>query len=173
MEVDEKNKTTDFQRKVFTRYHSSISLLKADQEKPRKRIVPTTKKCGLREEFKKTFLPLLIDVFELRQMTQNFKSREALPLLPEKEEISKSPKEIIKKLEALQNDIEESKRWCEGVILQISKGIQEAKEALQFIDNSSEISEIKNNESALKEEKKPISFFSHIKSIFSKKKVES
>ena len=43
-----------------------------------------------------------------------------------------SPEEILQKLTLLQEDIEESRRWCEGVIVQIEKGIAEAKEALQF-----------------------------------------
>ncbi len=124
MEAEEKE--SGFRRKVYTKmYNSSISQLKADCEKPQKKIVLTSKKLGMREEFKKTFLPLLIDVFELRQMIQNTKSAIApsLKTLP--------PEQILEKLKTLQEDIAESKRWVEGVIAQIDRGIQEAKEALE------------------------------------------
>ena len=69
------------------------------------------------------FLPLLIDVFELRQMIDNYKSNSS-------ESIEKSPQQILERLEELQGDIEETQRWCDGVILQIAKGIKEAKDAL-------------------------------------------
>lgn len=120
-------------------YKDSISHIQADQEKPHKKIIPTGRISGVREDFKKTFLPLLIDVFELRQMVQNFKSRYSSSFLFTHGQTSKSPKEVIQRLQQLQDDIEESKRWCEGVILQIEKGIEEAKEALQFIESSPEI----------------------------------
>ena len=78
------------------------------------------------------FLPLLIDVFELRQKVQNISRGAKLPFGFKKE--SGCPQEILTRLTELQDDIEESKRWCEGVIMQIEKGVKEAKEALQFID---------------------------------------
>ena len=56
-------------------------------------------------------------------MIDNYKSNSA-------EEIEKSPQQILEKLEELQGDIEETQRWCDGVILQIAKGIEEAREAL-------------------------------------------
>lgn len=62
--------TEEFQRKIYTK---SISILQADEHKSPKKIIPSSKISGLREEFKKTFLPLLIDVFELRQMIENYK----------------------------------------------------------------------------------------------------
>ena len=112
-------------------YHSSMSALQADKANARKKIIPSSKKKGLREEFKKTFLPLLIDVFELRQMIRHHKTQN--PNVDTKE--YKSPKDILEKLQQLQSNIEESKRWCDGIISQISKGIDEAKEALQCIEN--------------------------------------
>ena len=58
-----------------------------------------------------------------RQMIDNYKSDPS-------EGGEKSPQQILKRLEVLQGDIEETQRWCDGVILQIAKGIEEAKEAL-------------------------------------------
>ena len=89
----------------------------------------------MREEFKKTFLPLLIDVFELRQMIENHKIRSHTPFQFPIDKISKTPHEILEQLQLLQGEIEESQKWCEGVILQISKGIAEAKEALEYLEN--------------------------------------
>ncbi len=133
MTIGEPPPVDGFRRKVYERmYTDSISLLKADQEKPKKKIVPTCTKSGLREDFKKTFLPLLIDVFELRQRIQNHKAKNSS---------TTQPREILLRLQELQKEIEESQRWCEGVILQISKGIQEAKEALQFIEKSPQMEE--------------------------------
>ena len=85
---------------------------------------------GLREDFKKTFLPLLIEVFELRQSIENYTTQLHRPhrFFPAID--TKSPQEILSRLEVLQNDIEESERWCQGVILQIAKGVEEAKRAL-------------------------------------------
>lgn len=116
---------------------STMQAMNEDQKRPHKKIVPTSRISGMREEFKKTFLPLLIDVFELRQMIESHKSmaKNHLPftLHPPK----KSPQEILDRLRELQKEIEESQRWCDGVVCQIAKGIEEAKEALQFIENSS------------------------------------
>jgi hypothetical protein len=127
-----------FQKKVYTRLSSSdisplfskesINSLK-DPLEPKK-IIATSVSHTLREEFKRTFLPLLIEVFELRQTIQNFKNPSNFPPFASKKPLS-SPKEILKRLEALQNEIEETKRWCEGVVLQISKGVDEAREALK------------------------------------------
>ncbi len=134
MEVEETKNESGFRRKVYTKmYNSSMSQIKADCEKPQKKIVPTSKKLGMREEFKKTFLPLLIDVFELRQMIQNAKAANASSLLKSLGKKPLTPEHILEKLENLQEDITESKRWMEGVIAQIDKGITEAKEALENV----------------------------------------
>lgn len=110
-------------------YNSSISQLLAESEKPKKKIIPSSKMKGLREEFKKTFLPLLIDVFELRQMIKSAKG-ESHDFF-EINHKCKSPEEIMLRLKELQSDIEESQRWCNGVISQISKGINEVQQALE------------------------------------------
>ena len=118
-----------FRKKVYARIYDPSQRENTGEKI--KKIIPSSKMSGLREDFKKVFLPLLIDVFELRKKIQNYKIdrphsfvlQEAIP----------PPQEILTRLTALQSDIEDSRRWCEGVILQISKGIEEAKEALQFI----------------------------------------
>ncbi len=120
-----------FRKKVYASIYKP-SNMEINGKSPVKKIVPSSKISGLREDFKKVFLPLLIDVFELRKRIQNHKAGCKSPF-GIKGDFS-CPGEILKQLTALQNDIEESKRWCEGVILQISKGIEEAKEALQIIE---------------------------------------
>lgn len=132
-----------FRKKVYTKmYHSSMSALRFDQERPVKKIVPSSKMGGLREEYKKVFLPLLIDVFELRQAIRTHKNNEEPSLLSSLNKPPKTPQEILERLTELQLDIEESQRWCKGVILQISKGIEETKEALQLIGDSTEMMEL-------------------------------
>jgi hypothetical protein len=120
-----------FHKKVYASIYNPASL---DQTEPKaiKKIIPSSKKSGLREEFKKVFLPLLIDVFELRQKVQNISRGAKLPFGLKQE--NGCPQEILTRLTELQDDIEESRRWCEGVIRQIEKGVEEAKEALQFIE---------------------------------------
>lgn len=124
-----------FKKKVYRKLERSpfsdrISFSRSEKKSKPKKIIPTKATQGIREEFKKTFLPLLIDIFELRQMIDAYKSHVDSPSSPLGENLSKSPQEIIEDLKQLQADIEESQRWCEGVILQIAKGIEEAKEAL-------------------------------------------
>lgn len=141
--MDNQEPPNGFRKKIYTKmYHSSISALQRDKERPTKKIIPSTKLVGIREEFKKTFLPLLIDVFELRQVIRTYKNGEDPSILNSFHKAKKSPQEILERLTALQLDIEESRRWCEGVILQIAKGIEETKEALQLIEGCSEIKEL-------------------------------
>ncbi len=137
---------TKFHKKIYRKLDTS-SILGAIKPDPphstqsgtsQKKIIPTHAISGLREEFKKTFLPLLIDIFELRQMIENHKMQREMPLLP-MEKLSKSPQEILDRLEKLQKEIEESQRWCDGVILQISKGIENAKETLEIFNQTQPI----------------------------------
>lgn len=111
----------EINRTVFSSAFPTQSI--PDAPLPQGKFTSTQNK-KLRDSFKKTFLPLLIDVIELRQLVQNHKTKDP------KDTVGKTPKEILEKLERLQGEIEESKKWCEGVILQISKGIEEAKAAL-------------------------------------------
>ncbi|MEI8301164.1 MAG: hypothetical protein WCG10_06115 [Chlamydiota bacterium] len=125
-------------KKIYSQLHSSPfgDHLKPSHDKAQdapKKIIPSNAQCGLREEFKKLFLPLLIDIFELRQMIDTYKMQTQSPPLRHFGKISKTPQEILAQLKQMQHDIEESQRWCSGVILQISKGIEEAQEALDLI----------------------------------------
>jgi len=127
-----------FHKKIYRKLDSSpfsesITLSRLPSDSEPKKIIPSSATKGLREDFKKTFLPLLIDVFELRQMIDNYKTQMHESGTIEIEMVSKSPQEILERLEQLQKDIEESQRWCNGVILQIAKGIDEAKEALTLV----------------------------------------
>ena len=137
-----------FQKKVYRKLDRSplsevISPPSHSISSAPKKIIPSNTSKGLREEFKKTFLPLLIDVFELRQMIDNYMTQMQSSGKVRIETPSKSPKEILDRLEQLQQEIEESQRWCEGVILQIAKGIDEAKEALTVVNGTKEDSLLK------------------------------
>lgn len=109
------------------RFKPSISSFTSE-----KKIVVTTVHSGLRDEFKKMFLPLLIDIFELRQLIDTYKLQKQSPTFHHLGKASKTPEEIMMKLREMQADIEESQRWCNGVIQQIAKGIQEAQETFDY-----------------------------------------
>jgi 16S rRNA C967 or C1407 C5-methylase (RsmB/RsmF family) len=135
-------KNEQFQKKIYTKLSSgSVGEIlfphspQRDEKTPPKKIKSTPKPQSMREEFKKTFLPLLIDVFELRQMIENHKMHRQKPFQFPIDKISKTPHEILEQLHLLQAEIEESQKWCKGVILQISKGIAEAKETLEYLEN--------------------------------------
>jgi hypothetical protein len=129
-------------KKTYSHLHESpfaarFQPSKASSPEGRKKIIPTLAHSGLREAFKKTFLPLLIDIFELRQMIDTYKIHNQSPQLRYFGKVSKTPQEILTQLQLIQQDIEESQRWCEGVIGQIAKGIKEAQEALALITPNS------------------------------------
>lgn len=126
------------QKKIYSQLFSSPF---AEHLKPssspffgHKKIVPTIAHSNMREDFKKLFLPLLIDIFELRQMLNNYKIRIEHPDLYPFEKNEKKPSEIMQQLRQIQLEIEESQRWCHGVIVQITKGIAEAQETLQKLE---------------------------------------
>ncbi|MEX0961523.1 MAG: hypothetical protein WDZ28_01540 [Simkaniaceae bacterium] len=145
--MTKKENTSYFHKKVYKLDHSPIgdhigseTLKKnADSSKSDKKIIPSLRLSGLREEYKKTFLPLLIETFELRQMLENYQAKQD-PLLPDFlfQKGEKSPQEILNKLEQLQKGVEESQRWCNGLVLQIAKGIEEAKDILELIETPSQ-----------------------------------
>lgn len=103
-----------------------------------KKIIPTNAISGVREDLKKIFLPLLIDIFELRQMVDSYKTSRTDPHLFNLKKPSKTPKEILERLKQIQSDVEESERWCEGVIMQIAKGIADTREVLAFLEEKPE-----------------------------------
>ncbi len=129
-----------FHKKVYKKLEASplpSSIPSFSHEAATKKIIPSIATTGMREEFTKTFLPIMIDVFEMRQMIDTYKTESNAPSIPLGKE-TKSPKEILKKLEERQADIEEARRWCDGVILQIAKGIEEAKEALAILEENTQ-----------------------------------
>lgn len=134
-----------FHKKV----HASIyKPSKINEEETRiKKIIPSTKINGIKDDFKKVFLPLLVEVFELRKRIENYKNGTKCFLSPQ--DTPSCPIEILTKLQTLQKEVEESQRWCDGVIVQISKGIEEAKEALHFIDEKSDKSVMTKKKSSL------------------------
>lgn len=101
-----------------------------------KKIIPTIAHSNMREDFKKLFLPLLIDIFELRQMLDNYKLKQQYPDLYTFEKEARKPAEIMDQLKQIQLEIEESQRWCQGVILQITKGIEQAQETVKMIEQN-------------------------------------
>ena len=135
-----KHTSSTFQKRVYRKLDSSPlspsipppSLI--SQEKPTKKIIPSSASRGLREDFKKTFLPLFIEIFELRQMIDTYRSQIETEAPISLGKVTKSPQEILEHLEMLQKEIEESTRWCNGVILQIAKGIEEAKETMSLLN---------------------------------------
>ena len=163
MDTHTNSSNSPFKKKVFSKLESSPLANKIDVSSPDvitpagsgKKIIFSSPKSGVREEFKRTFLPLLIDVSELRQMIENYKAQKDQPYLLSLGKLSKTPEEVLKELESMQTDIEEAKRWCSGVILQISQAITEAKEALAPLEENE------------KQEKKPSTPFQKLKELFS------
>ncbi|MBP9841393.1 MAG: hypothetical protein KBC64_03080 [Simkaniaceae bacterium] len=122
------------QRKVYSKL--STSPLKGpigvstDTPSPKK-IVATKFVSRLQEEFKQTFIPVLIEVFKLRQLTEAYKrEKEGDPFVSQ---LTTSPEDILRHLEEIRETVEEAKRWHEGVLSQVSRGIEETKEILAFI----------------------------------------
>lgn len=120
-------------KKIYRKSDSSAlmqspsSSQSSAQSTPSK-IVPSNANRAFSEECKKMFSPLLINIFELRQMIDNYKTQ--LQSTDQVEKTFKLLQEVFAQLEQLQKDIEEALRWCNGLTIQISKGINEAKEAL-------------------------------------------
>lgn len=132
---------TSKHKKTYSRLHASpfsenVKPSNAYSDLSAKKIIPSNAEQSLRDKFKEMFLPLLIDILELRQMIDVHKMQAQAPDLPYFGKVSKTPEEILARLTQMQKDIEESQRWCEGVILQIAKGITETQEALQLLQTS-------------------------------------
>lgn len=132
--MDEKeNNHPHYQKKIYTRLSKSDlsslnpqeALNPLQEPQKQKKIIATTISQNVRDEFKKTFVPILVEVFELRQQIANHLNHdESNPLFSNS---SLSIQEIVARLELLKKEIEETKRWCEGVQLQIEKGLLEAQ----------------------------------------------
>lgn len=101
-----------FTKKTYKKIDASYfqrTLSPFSKQKEGKKIVATQSIKGLREEMKRLFLPLLIEVFECRQTEK------------------KSEEEILQKLTRTKDSVLDTMRWCEGVLQQIEKGIEECK----------------------------------------------
>ena len=97
-----------------------------------KKIIATKLTSRLQEEFKQTFVPLLIEVFKLRQLTETYqRATEGDPFITQ---LTTSPEEILKQLEEMKETLEEAKRWHEGVLSQVTRGLEETRSLLQFIE---------------------------------------
>lgn len=121
------------EKKIFTKLNASSqtftdTIEKANvAKKEAKKISVTLRgKKGIHDEVKNSLLPLLIEVYELRQILENRKLQKNSPLyIPHK-----SPNEILAHLLSLHKDIEEAQKWCDGITLQIKKAIKEAEDLL-------------------------------------------
>jgi uncharacterized small protein (DUF1192 family) len=129
------NNYPNYQKKIYTRLSKSdLSSLNPKEalnplQEPmkQKKIVATTISQNIREEFKKTFVPILVEVFELRQQITNHLNQDDGNQLFSHSTLSIN--EITARLNLLKKEIEETKRWCEGVQLQIEKGLIEAQKS--------------------------------------------
>ncbi|MDN3508621.1 MAG: hypothetical protein P0S93_01095 [Candidatus Neptunochlamydia sp.] len=81
----------------------AVSLSSITSTTKPKKIIPSIATKSLRYNFKKTFLPLLIHLFELRQVLDNYKSNLT-------GDIEKPPQQILERLKELRGDIEETQR---------------------------------------------------------------
>ena len=125
-----------FRKKVYTKLTTSEltgrvsdSISQISEAKGTK-IIPTQVSSTLRGGFKQLFLPVLIDIFELRQSVANCKNQAEYEKMFEKSLDTKCPEQILEKLQMIQKQVEEAKNWCDSVTLQLGKGICEAKELL-------------------------------------------
>lgn len=94
---------------------------------PSKKIVATKVTKDLLEIHRDTFLPLLIEVFELRQMLGTYKLQQESPEVRHFGKMPQSPEEILKRLEEIHGDINETLMWCSGALKQVNKTIEEAQ----------------------------------------------
>ena len=94
-----------------------------------KKIIAKKFVSRLQEEFKQTFVPLLIEVFKLRQLIETHqRKKEGDPFVSP---LTTPPEEILKQLEEMQATLEEAKRWHEGVLSQVARGIEETKAIIE------------------------------------------
>lgn len=89
-----------------------------------KRIIPTQSKSSFRDKHRELYLPLLIQIYELRGKLDLLKSPDPLYTPTE------SAETIYNKLKVLENEILEATRWCDGVVLQLSKALTEANKLI-------------------------------------------
>jgi len=121
-----------FRKKIYTKM--SVSTLSSrlsesishSSSSCQRKIIATEVNPTIRSKFKEIFLPLMIDIFELRQTTQNYKNQSFSEDLIQKAILKQPPAEVLQNLKSIQDQVEEAKNWCDGVLLQLSKAIEEA-----------------------------------------------
>ncbi|MCI5052546.1 MAG: hypothetical protein MRY21_05355 [Simkaniaceae bacterium] len=114
-----------FRRKVLKLDKSPIKQPEIHgHTKTDKQIIPTQSKSSFRDRHRELYLPILIQVFELRGKLDQLRSPDPLT------GPSESAATILEKLTSLETEISESRRWCDGVILQLSKALEEARKLL-------------------------------------------
>ena len=120
--------------KLYKKNYRKLDIESTIERKSLK-IVPSAATKEFEKKIKNIFLPLLTNIFELKQMINRYKME-----LPSTQTIKMklTPREILMELKQLQKDAEESQRWCAGIILQTSKGIEEVKELLLLFKEKSE-----------------------------------
>ena len=113
--------------------YSKIASLKLGvapfaQAEPAKKIIATKVTKDLLETYRKTFLPLLIEVFELRQSLSTHKLHSESPELKHLGKVHQTPEEILTRLEEIHDNVQETLLWCNGTIKQVQKALEEAKQ---------------------------------------------
>ena len=122
-----------FRKKVYTKLSvselsSKLSESIAHARSPSLRKITASEVTpSVRSKFKEIFLPLLIDIFELRQTTENYKNQLFSEELIHKAVLKQPPEEILQNLQSIQAQVLEAKNWCDSVLLQLSKATDEAK----------------------------------------------
>lgn len=93
-----------------------------------KKIVAARIENSIRTALQRTFVPLLIEIFEARQAIDILHMRKNEPELAAFEKIARTPEEIIERLVEIRENIEETLRWGEGLQRQVQKTLEEAKD---------------------------------------------
>ena len=114
----------EFRKKIFKKisketlvpFPSIPAFPKEDPQTEHKLNVHFEKEC------KSLFVPLLDEII---QMQHHIKSKTQFYQLHSVQKQTKSNKDILQKLHQFKASIEESKRWCDSLLMQIEKGIEE------------------------------------------------
>lgn len=129
-----------FRKKVYTRLTTSSLTSSLSQSISQNAPTPSSRKLSVTQtsrsicdKLKEVFLPLMIEIFELKQSTSGYKNQIFPDELIQVAILKKHPEEILQSLETIQREVEEARNWCEGVLLQLSKASKEAREMLEEI----------------------------------------
>jgi len=113
---------------IFSKLAGGL-LESAKKAKPKK-IIAARIENSVRVALQRTFLPLLIEVFELKGQMQSLIAQKKDPRLKVIEKpVTLTPDQVIDRMRGIQENVEETMRWCEGLLSQLKKGIEEAEKA--------------------------------------------